>query len=271
MAGDWWHAVEAASGLSSGYGRTGRLQPLADAAAVARARALSPDADRAWQGRFAWAVDPAPDGWGPVSPTGLVLRDTLSARIAPRAALAALVAAIRSRGGTIAAEGAEAGPVVWATGAAGLVALGRALGRDLGGGQKGQALLLRHAAAGAPQLYAGGLHVVPHADGSVAVGSTSERDWTDPVATDARLDALLARAVAVCPALAGAPVIDRWAGLRPRSASRAPLLGPWPGRPGHFVANGGFKTGFGTAPLVAEVMADLVLDGRDRIPPGLCL
>ena len=35
----------------------------------------------------------------------------------------------------------------------------------------------------------------------------------------------------------------RWAGLRPRARSRAPMLGAWPGRPGHFIANGGFKIG----------------------------
>jgi glycine oxidase len=44
------------------------------------------------------------------------------------------------------------------------------------------------------------------------------------------------------------------------------MLGPWPGRPGHFIANGGFKIGFGVAPKVAEVMADFILDGRDTIP-----
>jgi glycine oxidase len=33
-----------------------------------------------------------------------------------------------------------------------------------------------------------------------------------------------------------------------------------------FIANGGFKIGFGVAPKVAEVMADLVLDGVDRVP-----
>ena len=63
-------------------------------------------------------------------------------------------------------------------------------------------------------------------------------------------------------------VLDRWAGVRPRARSRAPMLGAWPGRPGHFVANGGFKIGFGMAPKVAEVMADLVLAGRDAIPEG---
>lgn len=44
------------------------------------------------------------------------------------------------------------------------------------------------------------------------------------------------------------------------------MLGTWPGKPGHFIANGGFKIGFGIAPMVGQVMADLILDGRDTIP-----
>jgi glycine oxidase len=63
-------------------------------------------------------------------------------------------------------------------------------------------------------------------------------------------------------------VLDRWAGIRPRAKSRAPLLGPWPGRPGHFIANGGFKIGFGMAPKVATTLIDLVLNGQDSIPAG---
>ena len=46
------------------------------------------------------------------------------------------------------------------------------------------------------------------------------------------------------------------------------MLGAWPGRAGHFIANGGFKIGFGMAPMVGDAMADLVLDGDDRIPDG---
>ncbi|QHA11374.1 hypothetical protein GQR99_13060 [Cereibacter sphaeroides] len=68
------------------------------------------------------------------------------------------------------------------------------------------------------------------------------------------------------PWLEGAPVLTRWAGLRPRARSLAPMLGEWPGRPGQYVANGGFKIGFGMAPKVGEVMAALVLEGRDEIP-----
>ena len=38
------------------------------------------------------------------------------------------------------------------------------------------------------------------------------------------------------------------------------MLGAHPLRPGQFVANGGFKIGFGVAPLAGEAMADLVLE-----------
>jgi len=66
--------------------------------------------------------------------------------------------------------------------------------------------------------------------------------------------------------LGGAKVIARWAGVRPRSRSRAPMLGEHPFRQGEFIANGGFKIGFGMAPKVGDVMADLMLDGRVTYP-----
>ena len=138
----------------------------------------------------------------------------------------------------------------------------------MGAGVKGQALLLDFDARDAPQLFVDGLHIVPHADGTTAIGSTSERDFAEPDTTDAQADELLVRAVAALPALGAAPVRARWAGVRPRANSRAPMLGAWPGRPGHFIANGGFKIGFGMAPKMGEVMADLVLEGRDAIPQG---
>jgi glycine oxidase len=260
MAGDFWRGVQAAGGVDPGYARSGRLQPLADAAAVALARARAAGAAKHWQGQAQWEVLAAGDGWGPVSPSGWLVRDTLSARIHPRRATQALAAAVTALGGDVVAAGAPEGRVVWATGWQGLAEVG-------GGGVKGQAALLRFAGHDHPQVFADGVHVVPHADGTVAVGSTSERVWDD-LATDAQLDALIDRAVLAMPVLRGAAVVARWAGVRPRSASRAPLLGPHPARPGQFIANGGFKIGFGMAPKVGTVMADLLLDGVDAIPDG---
>lgn len=268
MAEGWWAAVAAASGLPSGYARLGRLQPLADERAVEVARRREGEAAALWQGRAAWQVIPATGAlWEPVTASGWLVRDTLSARLSPRMGLAALIAALQDHGAELVLGAAEeTGAVVHATGIAGLQDLSQAFGLPLGSGVKGQALSLRHDACDLPQLFVDGLHVVPHADGSVAIGSTSETSWTGD-GPDSQLDALHAKAIAVVPALAGAEVTHRWAGIRPKAASRAPLLGAWPGRAAHFVANGGFKIGFGMAPKVAEVMADLVLEGQDAIPP----
>lgn len=263
-ARDFWPGVESISGIPTGFGATGRLQPVPDDAALALAQARSTGAATLWQGRAEWRVIRADAGlWAPPSPTGLLIHDTLSARIAPRAACDSLAAALIDMGASIRRDGTPSGAVIWATGYAGLAALGA------GDGQKGQALVLAHdAGPDAPQIFADGVHFIPHADGTLAVGSTSERVWDAPDTTDGQLDALHERAVTLMPMLRGAPVIRRWAGVRPRAHTRAPILGPWPGRAGHFVANGGFKIGFGIAPGVAQAMADLVLDGRDTIPPG---
>ncbi|WP_295045555.1 FAD-binding oxidoreductase [uncultured Paracoccus sp.] len=271
MAPAFWAGVEAASGLPSGYGRTGRLQPVADADRL-RDR-ISAAADR-WPADCAMRLTNAPTAdLIPDSPSGLWLFDGLTARLSPRAAGAALAQAIRNRGGEI-VEGQQPcplpGTVLWATGTAGLADLSRDLDRPVGKGVKGQSALLRYTAPDAPQVFADGLHIVAHADGTVAIGSTSENDHGH-LDTDERLDALIAKARAACPRLRDAPVIDRWAGARPRAQSRAPILGPWPGRPDHFVANGGFKIGFGMAPKIAQVMADLILDGHDAIPDGFRL
>lgn len=269
MATGWWAGVEAASGLASGYGRVGRLQPLADDRAVEAARRRGLEAVGLWQGQAEWRVVPVTGAaWEPVSPSGWLVEDTLSARISPRMALVALVAALRAAGAEVVlGEAEEVGAVVRATGVSGLEELSAVLGKRVGSGVKGQALSLRYEAREAAQLFVDGLHIVPHADGTVAVGSTSETSWAED-GPDGQLDGLLERAVAAVPVLHAAEVVARWAGVRPRAASRAPMLGAWPGRDGHFIANGGFKIGFGMAPKVAEVMADLVLEGRDGIPDG---
>lgn len=268
MAGGFWQDVEATGGVSAGYGRTGRLQPIADDHALELARQRSVNAESLWQGQAVWTVRQAADlgPFAPSSATGHVIHDTLSARIHPRRACAALVAALGVRGVPIVTDAPDRGQIVHATGVDGLADLSRERGKTVGVGVKGQAALLRFDAGNGPQLFVDGLHLIPHTDGTLAIGSTSERDYDDAHSTDALLDDVIERAFAAMPILHGVAVIERWAGIRPRAKSRAPMLGHWPERPGHFIANGGFKIGFGMAPKVAEVMVDLLLDGSDGIP-----
>lgn len=269
MAETFWHDIEKEGGKSPGYRRSGRVQPVADEGALTLARQREQGAETLWQGQATWQVQRAEDGqWKPFSPSGWVITDSLSALLHPRQAVDALVAALASTGVKIVREGDDRGLVLWATGLHGLEALNTGRSRLTGAGVKGQAAVLDYDARGAPQLFVDGVHIIPHENGTVAVGSTSEREYTDPTSTDAQLEKVIERARAAVPALQDAPVIARWAGVRPRARSRAPMLGAWPGREGHFVANGGFKIGFGMAPKVAEVMADLLLEGVNNIPEG---
>ncbi|MEM6938502.1 MAG: FAD-dependent oxidoreductase [Pseudomonadota bacterium] len=272
MAGHFWTAVEEKGGGNAGYARLGRLQPIKDDHALSLARQRAETAKDLWKAAAVWEVLAADTLSEPSSSkSGYIIRDTLTARIQPRHACEALVRALKSSGVEIVADAAAPGQTVWATGVAGLEDLSQDHHRAVGTGVKGQAALFDLDARDAPQLFVDGLHIVPHHDGTTAVGSTSERVYADPHLTDEKLDALVEEAFDALPALRQAKLIARWAGVRPRARSRAPMLGPWPRHPGHFIANGGFKIGFGIAPKVAEVMTDLILEGRDRIPDGFRL
>lgn len=204
MAEAFWQEVENVSGESSGYGRTGRLQPIADDRTLDLARQRAETSKDLWQGLAHWQVVDRSNfaDWAPQSPTGLLIHDTLSARMHPRQACHALAKAIQQKGGEQCLEGQAEGKVVWATGWQGLVELSEEMGRTVGNGVKGQAALFKLDRSGLPQLFADALHIIPHADGTVAVGSTSERDFTEASATDALLDDVIARAIRALPELA---------------------------------------------------------------------
>lgn len=268
MAESFWRGVSDAGGRHSCYIRSGRLQPVADDHALALAQSRIETARTLWHGQASWTLRPASGSpWEPDSATGQLIHDDLSAHLHPAQACAALVGALEARGVTVDPDGASDGPTLWATGIVGLQELNKTASRPMGAGVKGQAALLQYDMVGAPQLYADGLHIVPHADGTTAIGSTSENQY-DHLQPDGKLDDIIARARLAVPALAHAPVIGRWVGVRPRARSRAPMLGAWPDRPGHYIANGGFKIGFGMAPKVAETMAALILEGDNTIPTG---
>ena len=273
MAPAFWQDIEATSGLPSGFAKAGRLQPLPGEREVVMARARAKGAAEFWGDAADWSVkeEDTLGDWRPPSETGLYIHDTLSALIHPRRACESLAAAIAAKGGEITQSAPDEGLTLWASGWQGLKDLNTAFAQPIGNGVKGQAALLEYNAAGQPQVFAAGLHIVPHIDGTVAIGSTSERDFTDPTSTDRLLEDVIQRARDVMPLLKDAPVLQRWAGVRPRAKSRAPLLGAWPDRKDHFVANGGFKIGFGVAPMIAKTMCDLMFDNSDTIPEGFRL
>ncbi|SFI06658.1 NAD(P)/FAD-dependent oxidoreductase [Albimonas pacifica] len=259
-------ALEAETGLGVGYARPGRLSILPDAAARERAETRLPALREAQGEACAIRVPGAwPEGWLEAE---AALFDPATARLDGARLLAALRAACEARGARMLdgavlldpaprAEGfalstgpLRAGRLALATGAAAFAAAGLA-----GGPEHGQAARLGLAAPeGAPVIMGRGLWIVPHADGTVGVGATAEKGRAD-LRTDAQLDAVVARARALCPLLRDAPVLARWAGLRPRATSRDPVVGPLPDRPQVVVAGGGQRIGLALAPLCAEAAA----------------
>lgn len=282
-----WARIAELSGQDLGYARVGRLIPIASGPALDRAEAMVEAARANWPERFIWELV-APDdlpGWiAPgAAPFGAV-RETLSARLNPRATLHSLAGALmalggvlqlganviglRSGGGVMTADGpVAADAVVLATGSGGAALAQAALGRAVPGRMvKGQAALLASDQPRMPLIFSDGLYVVAHGDGSVAVGSTSEADWDSAEETNSQLDALIARARAICPDLSNAPVALRWAGLRPRAPRPEPLVGALPGAPGVFLADGGFKIGFGLAPVVGAAIARMITGETSPLP-----
>jgi glycine oxidase len=266
MAELFWKQVEQIGGKSAGYARLGRVQPVVDSAALELAYARGQNAKTLWQGLASWSVTDTPPSWAPPSPTGFWIVDSLTARINPNAACHALAAALQAKGVQIARQADDRGVVLWATGLHDLLRISSQRARAFGTGVKGQAVLFDFDRSAAAQIFADTLHFVPHEDGTLAVGSTSEREYEGADTVDGQLDDLIEKAQRVLPELKSAPILKRWAGVRPRSRSRAPVLGAHPTENGAFIANGGFKIGFGMAPKIAQIMADLILEGRDAIP-----
>lgn len=111
-----------------------------------------------------------------------------------------------------------------------------------------------------------GGYVVPKPDGRMLVGTTVEEAGFDPRPTVEGIASLLDRAPRLAPRLAGATVVSAWAGLRPGTADGLPIIGRVAGWKRLTIATGHFRNGILLAPITAELVADLLLDGRTRLP-----
>ena len=131
--------------------------------------------------------------------------------------------------------------------------------------RKGQMLTVPTppALAGGLVLRTGQFYLVPRLHGPRAgqtvVGATLEEAGFDRVVHPHDLAQLLARAAAFLPELAGARIVQSWAGLRPATPDLLPYLGPIPGTQRLFIASGHYRNGILLAPGTAEVMAQLLL------------
>jgi sarcosine oxidase subunit beta len=81
--------------------------------------------------------------------------------------------------------------------------------------------------------------------------------------TDEGISRNRAAAGRALPTLASAEESARWAGLNEQSLDNQPLIGAVPELPGLFLATGFSGHGFGIAPAVGRLLADLIATGRE--------
>jgi glycine oxidase len=113
-------------------------------------------------------------------------------------------------------------------------------------------------------IYAHDVYVVPRRDGRVLVGSTYEEVGFDKRVTADAVGRMLTRALRLAPALADATFREAWAGLRPGTPDRLPILGPDPRFAGLYHASGHYRSGILLAPATARSLAALILEGRSH-------
>jgi glycine oxidase len=113
-------------------------------------------------------------------------------------------------------------------------------------------------------LWGSRCYVVPWRDGSMLIGATVEDVGFDETATTAGVRQLLDAGVELLPVLERAAFEEVRVGLRPMSSDEVPVIGASSLMPGLFYATGHYRNGVLLAPFTATLVADLVVDGRER-------
>jgi glycine oxidase len=112
-------------------------------------------------------------------------------------------------------------------------------------------------------------YLVPWEDGTVLVGATVEEVGFDERTTVAGVRDLLEAACDVVPHARTAGFRTARVGFRPASSDGMPIIGASRTVPNLVYATGHFRNGILLAPLTAQLVADVILDGRNDPLLGL--
>lgn len=100
-------------------------------------------------------------------------------------------------------------------------------------------------------------YFVPRSGGDLIVGATEEDAGFDGANTPAGIGQLLNEAQQISSHVGACPILEMWAGFRPATPDRLPILGP-SAIPGVYYATGHYRNGVLLAPVTASIIADLV-------------
>jgi glycine oxidase len=113
-------------------------------------------------------------------------------------------------------------------------------------------------------LYSPRGYLVPRSDGRLLAGATSEQAGFDKRVTTTGIHTLTEQALEIVPRLGNLPLIDSWAGLRPRSDDGLPVLGKCSDIEGLIYATGHYRNGILLAPITGELIAGSLVGGSSE-------
>jgi len=101
-------------------------------------------------------------------------------------------------------------------------------------------------------------YLVPRKNGEVVIGSTVEFVGYNKDVTLETMQELINRSEALVPGIRKAPLSRFWAGLRPYSPTRRPILCRAPGLDNVIIATGHHRNGIVLAPITGKLVSELV-------------
>jgi len=130
---------------------------------------------------------------------------------------------------------------------------------------KGQSISLRMPSDRPPilqrVLFAQDTYICPKADGRIVIGATVEVGSYDADITPAGMIHILQHALDMVPGLKDLPIEETWAGLRPTTPDKGPILGKtsWENL---FLAGGYWRNGVLLAPKTGQLIASLIAGNK---------
>jgi glycine oxidase len=115
-------------------------------------------------------------------------------------------------------------------------------------------------------IHGDSVYLVPRPSGELLVGATVERVGFQRAVTAEGIGGLLRAAIELVPALAPLPISRTWYGFRPWAPDSLPVIGPWPGIQGLFLATAHYRNGIMLAPITARLMGEWITTGNPSIP-----
>jgi glycine/D-amino acid oxidase-like deaminating enzyme len=109
-------------------------------------------------------------------------------------------------------------------------------------------------------------NVQPRPTGQLLIGSSRQFDNASTAIDADLLARMLRRAAEFLPGIGNLSATRAWAGFRPATPDKLPLIGPMPGQPGLFIAAGHEGLGIAMALGTARLLADQIVGRSVAIP-----